>query len=564
MAFGLANRIKINNNRIWGAVGIFALIWVLSGYILYPAMKTVAVSLTVDGAFSMVRYVELLTSTTSLVVLKNSIVLGGLTVVVCGAVGTLMAFFVHYFEFPYKNIVDKLLLLPVMLPGIMIVFSFVQLYGESGLVTKTLEWLLRLEKAPYDFSGLPGILLVHAYTQYVYFYVTVSIAIKHIDYSVIESARNLGASRVKIFTSIIWPFITPALITSSAVTFMTGIGSFTAPSIIGGGYKVLTTQILLSKANNYMDVAATQVVILMVISLLFFIFFRWYEKGKMFGGTVKGVPIRPVKIENRALKALMLTISGILVFSILLPVVTIIVLSFVKSGSWMVSIYPKEFSIENYLAIFTKSRTLAPFLNSVAMSLIASGVCLIIAIPSSYIIEKTELKVRWGIEFLVMLPWAMPASAIAINIINANNAPNVFSFNTVLAGTYILLPLGYIIRSIPIMVKTTHISLRNLNDTYIEASKSLGASRIKTLGKVILPILSPGLLAGFILVFIRSIGEYTVSAFLYTAANKPVSIAMVNGIFEYNIGLAMAYGTLLIGLTATLTLFIGKLTIVDP
>ncbi|MEJ2641653.1 MAG: ABC transporter permease subunit, partial [Desulfosarcinaceae bacterium] len=107
---------------------------------------------------------------------------------------------------------------------------------------------------------------------------------------------------------------------------------------------------------------------------------------------------------------------------------------------------------------------------------------------------------------------------------------------------------------------TTHVSFRNLNDTLIEASKSLGASWIGTFVKVVLPILSPGLLAGFLLVFIRSIGEYTVSAFLYTAANRPISIAMVNGIFEYNVGLAMAYGTLLIGLTAILSLAIGKLT----
>lgn len=543
-----------------GAVGVVALLWVLVGYILYPAMKTLTVSLTVDGAFSPARYVQLLTSGASLIVLKNSIVLGALTVVLCGVIGTLMAFLIHYFEFPYKNLVDKLLLLPVMLPGIIIVFSFVQLYGESGLVTKTLELVFGLKKAPYNFSGLPGILFVHAYTQYVYFYITVSIAIKHIDYSVIESARNLGASRTKVFTSIIWPFITPALITSSAVTFMTGIGSFTAPSIIGGGFKVLTTQILLSKANNYMDIAATQVIVLMSISLIFFIFFRWYEKGKTFRGSVKGVAIRPIKIDNPFLKTIMLLLAGVLVFSILLPVLTIIVLSFVKSGSWMISIYPKEFCLDNYIAIFTKSRTFAPFLNSVIMSLIASLVCLLIAIPSSYIIEKTKLKIRWLVEFLVMLPWAMPASAIAINIINANNAPNIFSLNMVLVGTYILLPLGYVIRSIPIMVKTTHISFQNLNDTYVEASKSLGASRIKTSVKVVLPILSPGLLAGFLLVFIRSIGEYTVSAFLYTAANRPVSIAMVNGIFEYNIGLAMAYGTLLICLTAFLSLLIGKLT----
>ncbi|MEJ2641654.1 MAG: ABC transporter permease subunit, partial [Desulfosarcinaceae bacterium] len=441
-------------HRIFGAMGVLALLWVLVGYILYPAIKTLMVSLTNDGTFSLIHYVELLTSGASLAVLRNSIVLGALTVVVCGVIGTSLAFLVHYFKFPSKNLVDKLLLLPIMLPGIIIVFAFVQLYGESGLFTKTLEAVLGLEKAPYNFSGLPGILFVHAYTQYVYFYITVSIAIKHIDYSVIESARNLGASRIKIFTSVIWPFITPALITASAVTFMTGIGSFTAPSVIGGGFKVLTTQILLSKANNYMDIAATQVMILMIISLVIFFFFRWYEKRKAFGGSVKSVAIRPIKIDNRFIKALMLLFAGLLIFTILLPVLTIMALSFVKSGSWMISIYPKEFSLENYTAIFSKSRTFAPFFNSVSMSLTASVGCLSIAIPASYMIDKTKLNIRWLVEFLVMLPWAMPASAIAINIINANAAPNIFSFNRVLVGTSLLLPLGYVIRSIPIMIKT--------------------------------------------------------------------------------------------------------------
>ncbi len=272
---------RFKNRKQAGQLALIAaLLWVLVGYILFPALKTLMVSLKADGAFSFANYVDLFTTAHNLVAIKNSIVVGALTVVVCGVIGTLLAFIIHYFDFPFKNIIDKLLLLPVMLPGIIIVFAFVQLYGESGLVTKTLEHLLNLERAPYDFSGLPGILLVHAYTQYVYFYIAVSIAIKHIDYSVVESAANMGASKIKIFTSVIWPFITPALVTSSAVTFMTGIGSFTAPSIIGGGYKVLTTQILLSKANNYMDVAAAQAVVLTFISLVFFCFFQMVRKKK--------------------------------------------------------------------------------------------------------------------------------------------------------------------------------------------------------------------------------------------------------------------------------------------
>lgn len=69
---------------------------------------------------------------------------------------------------------------------------------------------------------------------------------------------------------------------------------------------------------------------------------------------------------------------------------------------------------------------------------------------------------------------------------------------------------------------------------------------MKTVQKVILPMMAPGIFAGFILVFIRSISEYTMSVFLYTVSNKPISIAMVNGIFEYEIGLAMAYGALIV------------------
>lgn len=537
-------------------VGAAILLFFLVGYILFPALKTFLFSFTEDGHFSLVHYLSYFKSSTGPEMLWNSFFTGFLTVIVCGVVGTLLAFIIHYFEFPFRRIVDKLLLLPVMLPGIIIVYAFVQLYGESGLVTKGLEIVFRLDKTPYDFSGLPGILIVHAYTQYVYFYISVSIAIRHIDQTLIESARGFGASKMKCFTSIILPFITPALIISAAVTFMTGIGSFTAPSIIGGRFRVLTTGILLSRANNRMDIAATQVVLLTIVSLLVFILLRWYEKKSEFQSSVKSVPLQPKRIENRLLRGGMMAVACMLILMILLPVLTIIMISFVKTGSWMVSIWPKEFGFENYIAIFTKRRTFAPFLNSLLMALTASTLCLMVALPASWMIEKTNLRIRGGIELLVMLPWAMPASAIAINLIHAGSRPTIFSFNTVLIGSFFILPLGYFIRSLPIMVRTVQVSFGNLSESIIEASKSLGATTIQTFTHIVVPVLSPGLLAGFLLVFLRSIGEYTVSAFLYTASNRPVSIAMVNAVFEYNIGLAMAYGTLLILLTILLSILI--------
>jgi iron(III) transport system permease protein len=549
--------------KSWGAlilqwVGVATLLFFLVGYILFPVLKTLEVSLVKDGALSVATYVMVLTSEAYRQPVINSILLGFLTMIVCGLIGTVLAFFVHFFEFPCKSLVDKLLLLPMLLPGIIIVFAFVQLYGESGIVTKTVQFALGLERPPLRISGLPGILFIHAYTQYVYFYISVSIAIRHIDISVVESARILGASKSRILFTIIVPFLAPALISAGVMTFMTGIGSFTAPSILGGGFKVLTTQMLLAKANNYMDIAATQVVTLVVISLLLFSVFRVYEAKSRFTASVKVVPLQPVAIRSGAVRGLSLAVAAFLIVTILLPVATIIVLSFVPSGSWMVSYFPTDFSFQNYIDIFSSSRKFEPFLNSIVMALVAAGAGVLIAVPSSYLIVKSTIRLKWVVEMLTMLPWAVPASAIAINIINAFNGPSVFTFNAVLVGTSILLPLGYLVKSLPLAVRVLNLSLEKLNETYIEVSTSLGAGKFMTFVRVVLPMLSPGLMAGFLLIFIRCIGEYTISVFLFNASNRPISIAMVNAVFEYNIGLAMAYGSLLVVLTAFLSMAMSR------
>ncbi|WP_132242529.1 ABC transporter permease [Marinisporobacter balticus] len=540
-------------------VGFLTVMWILGGYILYPTLKTIGMSFTGKQGFTLLFYKQFFVIKGNVEALGNTLVLGFSTVIVCGIIGTALAFYVSYFNFPFKDFTYKLLLTPLMLPGIIIVIAFIQLYGESGMITKTIEILFGLDRVPYVFSGFWGIIFVHAYTQYVYFFMNVSVAIKHIDYSVIEAAKNLGASKLKIFTTIIIPFITPAIIASSIITFMTGIGSFTAPSLIGDHYKVLTTQILLAKANNYMEMAAVQVILLMIVSIVFLEVFRYYEKKTHFTSSVNGVGIKPIDIENKWLRTLFMMLSTILVLFIILPVLTILILSFVKSGTWMIEIYPKEFSLDNYMKIFVKSRAFAPFMSSINMSILASLLGAFVAVPCSYIIVKTKCKFKFIVEVLAMLPWTMPASAIAINMINAFNKPTIFSFKGILVGTYIILPLAYFVKILPLILRTTSISLYNLSDTYDEASKSLGASWMYTFRRITLPIIMPGIMAGILLGFIRCVGEYTTSVYLYNVWNKPISMAMVNALFEYEIGLAMAYGVLIILLTAIVSSVITRL-----
>lgn len=554
----MLTKIKDYTSKImqWSIIG--AVLWVLVGYILMPTLRTVYLSLQEAGTFTLIHYQAFFANPANLKVLKNTIGLGLATVVVCGIIGTTLAFITTYFEFPFKRLFNKLLLTPVMVPGIIIVLAFLQLYGESGMISKSLQMLWGLEKPPIRLSGFWGILFVHAYTQYVYFFMNVSLAIKHIDYSVIEAAKNLGAGRLHIFRTIIFPFIKPALIASTVITFITAIGSFSAPSLIGDGYRVLTTQMLFAKSNNRMDIASVQVVLLSMMAMIFLGLCRYYEKKSVFKASVKGTPMPTIKLRKTWEKGLFMTVSSLLILFMLLPIFTIFILSFVTPGSWLVDIFPKEYALDNYIKIFTKSRTLAPFLNSLKMSLGAVGMGILVSVPCAYMIVKTKLKIRGLVEVLAMLPLALPASAIAVNLINAFNKPNLFAFNQNLVGGVLILPIAYFVGILPLMLRSTHLSLASLNDSYEEASRSLGASRSQTFRKITLPIIKPGILSGASLGFIRCVGEYTSSAYLYGIRNKPIAIAMVNGVFEYEIGLAMAYGVLVIGLTTVLSLIIQK------
>lgn len=555
----MCNKLKYNKTNILKGIVIIGVLWVLLGYILIPTIRTLLLSITGEEGFTLNYYKEFFSIKPNIIAVKNTLILGVMSVLACGIVGTFLAFVVTYFKFPFKNIISKLLLTPIMVPGIIIVLAFIQLYGESGIITKSIEIILNLSQAPFRFTGFWGILFVHAYTQYVYFFMNVSVAIKHIDYSSIEAAKNLGANKFTIFKTIIFPFIKPALIASSLITFISSIGSFSAPSLIGDTYKVITTQMIFAKSNNRMDIASVQVVILTIMAITFLLLCRYYEKKSAIQGVVKGTPMKEIEIQKGLTKTIFISISIIIIGFILLPIITIFILSFVTPGTWLIEIFPKDFSLNNYISIFTKSRAMKPFLNSINMSILAATMGIMISIPCSYIIVKTKNRFKVIIEILAMLPLAIPASAIAVNLINAFNSPNIFAFNNSLVGKYIILPIAYFIGILPLILRSTNISMYNLNPAFEEASKSLGGGFWYTLRKITIPIIRPGIISGALLGFVRCVGEYTSSAYLYSIHNRPVSIAMVSGVFEYQIGLAMAYGVLVMLITTIITLVIQNI-----
>ena len=524
----------------------FAVFWFLIGFVFLPMLNTVFSSFETDGGMSFSNYIEFFKNPNSIQIVKQTFIMGLFTAIICGFIGTALAFYMTFIKVKNKKLLHALLLSPMMVPGLIIVIAFIQLYGESGIITKALQYILDFSDAPYSFSGLSGILFVHACTQYTYFYLNTSVALKYVDYSTMEAARGIGASRIKILFTIIIPAIAPALLSSAIVTFISGIGSFSAPNLIGGGYRVLSTQIVRSKANNFMNIASLQVVILLLMGLSVMMIIQHYEKKYTFEASVRNVPIEPKEIENPALKCLLKALMAVVILILILPIAGIIFLSFAKSGSMMTEIFPKEFTLDNYIKIFSTARVLKPFTNSITMAFITVIVLLVVTLPLSYFLAKNKTKYNSVVLFLAMLPWAMPVSTIGINLINSFNVKNIFSFNTSLIGTFWILPLAYIIISLPLMVRTNKIAMESFNISLEHASRSLGAGPVRAFLSVTAPVVMPAIISSAALVFIRTIGEYTCSALLYGIYNRPISIAMVTSMQEYDIELSMTYGTLTI------------------
>ncbi|MFJ7754371.1 ABC transporter permease [Peribacillus muralis] len=538
---------------------LLPVVLVLAAYVLYPSMRTFIESLQKDGSISLGNYQDFFVqeSKTNLEALWNSVYISGLSVLVSAIIGIPLAFIFNRYDFPGRSFFSSAAILPIVLPSLVGVMAFLFLYGESGLIPNVIKDLFGLEQVPFKIGGLSGILIVHAYTMYVYFYMTVSAAIHKIDPSLEEAAYNLGAGKFKVFWQVTFPLLTPAIVAASLLVFMISMASFSAPFLLAGGYRVLSLQIYFSKINGDMEIAATQSVILSIVSISFLLFMRWYQNRKDYRIASKGIGSHRSEVKSPLMKWAMAVTGIIGVIILLLPHFTILLLSLVPDGTWTFQTYPTVFNIENYRLLFEDPNIFKPLRNSLLMAVIATLANLVFGVITSYVLVKRKFVGKSMIDILVMIPWALPATVIGMNLIFAFNEPSVFSFGQILVGSFWILPLAYFIRHIPLVVRSTNAVLEQLDDSIEEAARNLGAKWFYTFRKVLFPVIMPGVLAGTLLAFIESVGEFPTSVLLYTISNRPISIEIMNQLRMFNMGQAAAYGMVQITLIV-IVLFISN------
>ncbi len=479
-----------------------------------------------------------------------------LSVVLAAAIGIPLAFLFEWFDFPGRKTLGALIALPVVLPPLVGVIAFLFLYGESGFIARAIQAALHLEHAPWRLQGAGAILLVHAYSMYVYFYLFTRAGLAKLDVSMLEAAQALGASTRATVWRVIIPLLRPSLVGAAMLTFMTALGSFSAPYIFGGGFRVMTTQIVATKLNGDLPLAMVETVALAVIAVAGLAILRGTEGDDILVALGKGIAPRPRPIRRAGVRRLATVAGWGLAILLLLPHLTLALVSLVPYGAWTTEILPPVINFENYRRLFSEAERLRPMLNSLWMAAASTAVAVVLALAGGWLVVRKRVALRRVIEGLLALPWALPGTvfAIALAITFSVNAPLQLRF--VLVGTAVILPLAYLVRALPLTGRGILASYRQLDPSLEEAAASLGAGRWRTLARVTLPQLRPGLAAGASLAFVAALGDIVASIVLYTYETRPVSIEILSSLRLAETGVAAAFGVVLM-LVSALVLGVG-------
>lgn len=530
---------------LWVALPVLAL---LLWSVVYPSVNVVA------GSFGagLADWRAFLASPSDRDATWATLVVSVWSVVTAMLVGVPLAFALTRVEFRGRRLLAAVAVLPAALPPLVGVLAFLFLYGESGVVTRTVQHVFGLATPPWTLTGLPAVIFVHAYTMYVYVYLFVAAGLERYDRSLDEAAAGLGASRAMILRRVTLPMLTPALAGAALLVFMSALGSFSAPYVFGGGRRVLATQILATKLNGAEGLAYVETTVLAITAVLALLLFRWLEGRRRYASAGKGRAPRAV-IRSATWRRLAPVLAGALVFILVLPHLMVGLVAFARDGAWTTQILPPDYTLDNFRRLATEPQLWRPITNSVAMSLVATLANVVVCFLAAYLIVLTRVPGRRLMQLLVVLPWAIPATAIALGLAATFNRNDPLSARVLLVGTFWILPLAYFVRNIPLVAGAVEASLRQMDASVEDAARGLGASWGLTIRRIVLPAARPGLIAGAMLAAVAAVGEFVQSVVLSTHANRPISMEILSQLRDFAFGTAAAYSLLLILLVLAIT-----------
>ena len=523
---------------------IVLLIAFLTLFILYPLAILLVDSFVTENGFTLDVFRRIMAMSNFRRAITNTLRVGFLVGIASSLIGLLFAYVEVYVELKTKlleGLFKVVSMLPVVSPPFVLSLSMIMLFGKSGIITR---YLLHI----YDNSvyGFWGIVIVQTLTFFPVCYMMMKGLLKNIDPSLEEAARDMGASRFKVFSSVTLPLILPGLGNAFLVTFIESIADFANPMIIGGSYDTLATTIYLQITGAYdKQGAAAMAVVLLCITLVMFIVQKYYLEAKS-TATLSGKASRArMMITDRSVTVPLSILCTAMALFVVLMYICVPFGALFRTWGYDFHLTTKWFN-----QVFTRYKGFKAFRDSFLLSLIASPITALLSMIISYLVVKRKFKAKGFIEAVSMLAMAVPGTVLGIGYIRGFSG-GIFHTGILqgLYGSAAILIIVFIVRSLPTGTRSGISALRQIDKSIEESAYDMGADSFTVFMTVTLPLIKDSFLCGLVTAFVRSITAISAIILLVTPQFLLITVQINEFAEKGAYGIACAFATILIIIT---------------
>jgi iron(III) transport system permease protein len=501
------------------AIGLFILL-----VILYPLWQVFFRSFVDAGVFSLKSYRKVFSYPSYYRALLNSLWVSAATGALCMLLGTLLAFLVVRTDLPFKKTLRSLLVLPYALPSFFAAIAWIQLLGPQGYLARIFFHFSGWDTVPWNIYSAGGIVFVLTVHYFILVFITVAGALERMDASLEEAARASGANTFQIMSKITLPLVRPAILAGGLLAFIGALANFGIPALLGmrARFFVLTTSIYYALAIPDFGLATALSSMLVLVALVSMAFQFGVQKGESKYTVISGKAVHPAELKLRATKYPLFFGTAVLVFFIsIIPIFSMFLTALFHY--WGAPLAAANLTLENFEYILKLEAGRRAILNSILLAALAATVTMFVGVVVSYMHVKTKLTGSRMLDFFATIPYAVPHTVMAIAMILAWAKPPLSLY-----GTLWIILAAYLAIYLPFAVRTTHATLQQVHDSLEEAARVSGAKLFPRLRDIILPLARPGMIAGWILVFMPALRELTVSILLYTHRTETIGVVVYN------------------------------------
>jgi len=496
-------------------------------FLIYPLLYVFKESFWINNRFDLTYFKLMITDPNKRELVINSFNIGVVVTLMTSIISLPLAYFLTRFRYPGRNILRSIILIPMIMPPFVGAIGMQKFFGQYGSINMFLVKLGLMDlNATIDWfeGGFWGVVLLSTLHLYPIMYLNIVAALSNVDPSLEEAAENLGASRFQIFRSITLPLMMPGYFAGAILVFIWAFTDLGTPLIFNYN-EVIAVEIfrLVSNANlNPMGYAL--VVLVIVLTAFAFYASKKWTGTKHYEMLGRGHVTTRETDANLMMRTIIYLFIGGLTFIALLPHISVILYSLTPDGGkWNMTVLPQSYTFEHYREVFTHSVTLPSILNSLKYSIFSTLLALLLGVAIAYLLTRKRLPFQNLLDAVAMLPLALPGVAIAFGYMGSfsdtspilRNLPEgVIEMIDPRHNPTFLLITGYAVRRLPYMLRSIYAGFQQTSITYEEASQNMGATPLRTLYKITLPLVFANILAGAILVFSFSMLEVSESLIL--------------------------------------------------